>query len=112
MNRVYEEIYHEVKKIPFGQVTTYGIIAKKVRTNPRVVGLALHKNPNSKSIPCHRVVDRNGRLAKNYAFGGWREQKRKLLGEGIKFKNKRQVDLSCCKWVENKEVDEKSLRSQ
>lgn len=93
MNGIYQKIYREVKKIPLGQVTTYGVIAKKVKTNPRVVGNALHCNPDPEDIPCHRVVDRNGRLAKNYKFGGWQRQKRKLEREKVVFKDKLHVNL-------------------
>jgi len=91
---LYDEIYKLVKKIPPGQVTTYGVIAKKLGTSPRVVGNALHRNPDPVNIPCHRVVDRNGKLAKGYAFRGWKEQKRKLLLEGVRFKDENHVKLS------------------
>ena len=93
MRKAYTKIYEVVKMIPKGKVVTYGMLARQVGTSPRVVGNALHQNPDAKTIPCHRVVDRNGRLAENYAFGGWREQKRKLLKEGVKFKDKDHVDL-------------------
>jgi len=54
MRKIFERIYEEVKKIPKGEVATYGAIAKKAGTTPRVVGFALHKNPDPKNIPCHR----------------------------------------------------------
>ncbi|OGM10662.1 hypothetical protein A2159_01035 [Candidatus Woesebacteria bacterium RBG_13_34_9] len=102
--KLINEVYKIVEKIPRGRVTTYGAISKiatekfknkkiKKLITPRMVGRALHINPDPKNIPCHRVVDRNGRLAYNFAFGGWREQKMKLLAEGIKFKKEMQVDL-------------------
>lgn len=93
-------VYEAVKKIPKGKVSNYGTISKTVnslsqslRITPRMVGWTLHNNPDPENIPCHRVVDRNGKLAKNYAFGGWREQKRKLLAEGVRFKDKTHVDF-------------------
>lgn len=73
---------------------TYGGVAKKVGTTPRVVGFALHKNPDPKNISCYRVVDRNGRIAKNYAFGGWRKQREMLIKEGVKFKDDIHVEKS------------------
>lgn len=92
----FRRIYSLVSRIPQGKVTTYGEIARCLcLTDARVVGWALHANKNSK-IPCHRVVDRRGKLAKNYAFGGWQEQKRKLLQEGVIFKNPDTVDLKEC----------------
>lgn len=91
-----ERIYKRVRKIPKGKVSTYGIIAKSIgakKVNPRYVGYLLHKNPNPKVIPCHRVVDRNGKVAEKYAFGGWRGQKKKLIHEGVKFIGIKRVDL-------------------
>jgi len=90
----FEKIYKVVAKIPKGKVTTYGIIAKKIGiSNPRVVGYALHVNKNPDSVPCHRVVNKEGELAKGYAFGGLGIQKQLLEQEGIKFTGER-VDLS------------------
>lgn len=84
---IYDEVYKIVSKIPKGKVTTYGTIAKQLKISPRIVGRALHQNPDPKNIPCHRVVDRTGRIAESYAFGGWKKQREKLIAEGIKFKN-------------------------
>ena len=42
----------------------------------RAVGWALHRNPypwvmgGENPVPCHRVVNREGRLAPEFAFGG------------------------------------------
>ncbi len=61
---------------------TYGEIARKAGTIPRVVGFALHKNPDSKNIPCHRVVFKDGSLSPGYIFGGIGKQKELLEKEG------------------------------
>lgn len=112
MRNIHEDIYEVVSKIPRGKVATYGQISKlanssKLRTKngrtivkitPRLAGTALHKNPDPKTIPCHRVVDRNGKLAEKFAFGGWEGQKKRLLAEGIKFKTLKNVDLDKCQW--------------
>lgn len=84
---IFEKIYEEVKKIPIGQTRTYGEIAKKVKTTPRVVGFAQHKNKDPKNIPCHRVVFKDGSLSEGYAFGGIKAQKEKLDKEKV-FKDK------------------------
>ena len=58
----YERIYAVVRSIPRGTVATYGQVAR-LAGNPRwarVVGYALHVNPDPEGIPCYRVVDRNG----------------------------------------------------
>lgn len=84
MGKIFEKIYQKVKEIPKGKTMTYGQVAKKVGTTPRIVGFALHKNPDPKNIPCHRVVFKDGSLAKNFAFGGKKEQRRRLRKEGVK----------------------------
>lgn len=84
----FEKVYKAVAKIPKGKVTTYGAIAKRAGiSNPRIVGFALHVNKNPDIVPCHRVVNKQGALAKGYAFGGLGIQKQLLELEGITFIN-------------------------
>ncbi len=92
-------VYQIVKKVPRGKVTTYGEVAQvlgKLRW-ARQVGWALHQNKDPK-VPCHRVVDRNGRLAPNFAYDGAGEQKRRLEAEGVQFVDRMHVDLNSCLW--------------
>lgn len=80
------KVFKLVSFIPQGKVLTYGQIAKFLGIkSARVVGQILHQNPDPKNIPCHRVVFNDGSLAKSYAFGGKKEQWRKLKDEGITF---------------------------
>ena len=55
-------VYDAVKRIPEGKVATYGQIARLAGYpgSARAVGNALHKNPDEKNIPCHRVVNASG----------------------------------------------------
>ena len=78
-------VFEIVKTIPKGKVATYGDIAEKlgIKGGARAVGNALHKNTNSEIVPCHRVVNFKGQLAKNYAFGGAQGQKERLQNEGV-----------------------------
>lgn len=94
-----EQVFETVKKIPRGRVATYGQIAAMIHSGSvvRSVGNALHQN-NDPNVPCHRVVDRNGRLAPNFAFDGVEEQRRRLVLEGVKFKDDMHVDLDDCLW--------------
>ena len=92
-------VYQLVRQIPKGRVATYGQVASKLKMengkwkiSPRSVGFILHQN-KSADVPCHRVVDRNGRIAKNFAFGGAKEQRNRLLAEGVVFANETHVDL-------------------
>lgn len=93
------KVYGIVKNIPKGKVMTYGQIAELLRTkDSRKVGWALHANTDPK-IPCHRVVNKEGSVAVNYAFGGgWKEQKIRLISEGVKFKDEMNVDLNRFLW--------------
>jgi methylated-DNA-protein-cysteine methyltransferase related protein len=82
----FDKVYKAVVMVPRGKVTTYGTIAKYIGIqNPRVVGYALHANKHPDIVPCHRVVNSKGELAKGYAFGGLGIQKQLLSQEGIKF---------------------------
>lgn len=94
MKNFSKKVYCLVKKIPKGKVVTYGQIATRLGKPGAAwaVGNALHVNPYQ-SVPCHRVVNRRGRIAPNYGSKGWREQKRKLLREGMKFKDRFHVNL-------------------
>src|ERR1700740_3524227 len=93
MSQGYDKVYELVRKIPKGKVTTYGAIAKKLKWSPRSVGQALHLNPDGAKTPCHRVVNRDGRVAPGYAFGGHGEQKKRLEEEGVKFLDEQHLDL-------------------
>jgi methylated-DNA-protein-cysteine methyltransferase related protein len=85
------DIYEVVKQIPSGKVTTYGEVAKKLGLKDvRKVGFALHANTSSE-VPCHRVVNKEGSLAANFAFDGAAEQRRRLEVEGVKFVDEKHV---------------------
>src|SRR5438105_13356497 len=91
---IFDQVLTLVTKIPRGKVTTYGIIAKKLGiSNPRVVGYALHSNKKPDVVPCHRVVNKKGELAKGFAFGGTDIEKQLLQQEGISFVKNEVVDL-------------------
>ena len=90
-----QKVYEIVKKVPKGKVTTYGQIAAELG-NPRwsrQVGWALHQNKSSE-VPCHRVVDRTGRVAPNFAFDGAIEQRRRLEVDGVFFRDEMHVELA------------------
>lgn len=94
----FEKIYEVVKNIPKGKVATYGQVAS-LAGNPkwsRVVGYALHNNPDPSTIPCHRVVNREGKVAPAFAFGGQDAQRKLLESEGVVFKKDGTVDMEKC----------------
>ena len=66
---------------------SYGQVAL-LAGNPRwsrVVGYALHVNPDPSFIPCHRVVTKDGRVSSSFAFGGSDIQRALLENEGVRF---------------------------
>ncbi len=89
-----DDVYNAVKLIPKGKVTTYGDLAAYLG-NPRlarVVGNILHVNPHEGIVPCHRVVNAQGRLARNFGFGGIKGQQQRLEADGVTVVNGK-VDL-------------------
>ena len=90
-----KRIYEAVKKIPRGQVATYGQVAELAgdKKMARAVGNALHRNPDPEHIPCYRVVNAKGELAGEFAFGGAGKQAAILEADGIEVINGK-VDLT------------------
>ena len=96
----FERIYSVVRRVPKGKVITYGMTAQLAGNfrMARVVGYALHRNPEPMVIPCHRVVNRFGGLAPAFAFGGEMRQRALLEAEGVIFREDGTVDLEQCLW--------------
>ena len=87
-NEFRQSVWKILCKIPYGEVTTYGDIAKEIakqkgieRMSAQAVGGAVGHNPISIIIPCHRVIGKNGKLT---GYAGGLDKKIKLLKiEGI-----------------------------
>ena len=92
----FDRVYEAVKLIPKGSVATYGQIAEAIgnRRLARVVGYALHVNPEPGVIPCHRVVKRDGAVSSAFAFGGANRQVELLRAEGVEFVDGSHVDMA------------------
>lgn len=97
----YQKVYEIVRQIPKGKVTTYGHIARLLGSprSSRIVGYALHINPEPMMTPCHRVVNREGRLAPGFAFGGPDVQRQLLKQEGVEVDENNCVDLKKYLWI-------------
>ena len=91
-----EGVWELAKRIPKGRVTTYKILAGKLRTKAyRAVGNALNRNPHgflcSGKIPCHRVVKSNREVG---GFAHGTKKKIKMLKkEGIKIRKNKIEDF-------------------
>ncbi len=99
-NNTFDRIYAVVKQIPYGEVATYGQIAALAgnRRMARIVGYALHFNPDPEHIPCYRVVNRFGEPSQAFAFGGVNRQIALLEAEGVVFEDGK-VNLQRYQWM-------------
>jgi len=55
-----QKVWETTQKIPRGQTSTYGEIAKAIKSGARAVGSACGANPYPLITPCHRVVSAQG----------------------------------------------------
>lgn len=83
-----KQVYDTTRKIPKGNIATYLSIAKAIG-NPkagRAVGNALNRNPFAPKVPCHRIINSDGRIG---GFAKGQKIKREILeSEGICINNK------------------------
>lgn len=78
--------YTALRRIGWGQTTTYGTLAQEIGAGPqaaREVGQAMAKNPVPLIIPCHRVLAAGGKLGGFSAPGGAGAKVRMLELEGV-----------------------------
>jgi methylated-DNA-[protein]-cysteine S-methyltransferase len=71
-------VLKQLAHVPYGQVTTYGALARAADRPQaaRAVGTVMNRNPIPIVLPCHRVVGANGSLV---GYGGGLERKEQLL---------------------------------
>ncbi len=72
------QVLEELLRIPYGETTSYGDIAKRIGRPKavRAVGAANGRNPLPIVVPCHRVIGSHGDLT---GFGGGLDTKAALL---------------------------------
>jgi methylated-DNA-[protein]-cysteine S-methyltransferase len=78
-----QEVWRILLRIPYGQTTTYGAIARELATargkqkmSAQAIGGAVGHNPISLIIPCHRVLGSSGALT---GYAGGIDKKQALL---------------------------------
>ena len=96
----FERVYHIVRQIPHGRVTTYGAIAKALGTarSARMVGWAKNASHGLEDVPAHRVVNRVGMLSGKHHFEGTNLMQQLLENEGIQVVNNQIVDFQKHFW--------------
>ena len=74
----HEAVLNELARVPYGQVDTYGHLAKLVGRPraARAVGVVMNRNPIPIVLPCHRIIGANGSLT---GYGGGLDNQRRLL---------------------------------
>ena len=90
-----DDVLNIVSQIPRGKVTTYGHIAALAGwpSHSRMVGRTLRYTPGAEKLPCHRVVNKEGRTAP-----GWSQHRPLLEAEGVSFKSNGHVDMARHLW--------------
>ena len=90
-----EDVLNIVSQIPRGRVTTYGYIAVLAgwQSHSRMGGRTMRYSPGAAELPCHRVVNKEGRTAP-----GWSKQRELLEAEGVCFKANGHVDMRLHLW--------------
>lgn len=85
-----ERVFAALRRIPSGEIRSYGELAKELGSSPRAIGQALKKNPDAPRTPCHRVIGADGRIGGYMGKAGLEspelQKKRALLEvEGHRF---------------------------
>lgn len=96
---LYERIYATVRRVPAGQVATYGQIAKLTgRCGARQVGYALAALPEGSAVPWQRIINSLGRISPRSDGGHDHLQRVLLEDEGVEFSLDGRIDLARFGW--------------
>lgn len=101
----FERVFEVVRKIPYGSVSSYGLIAEACggRISARMVGWAMNASHGMQPpVPAHRVVNRNGQLTGKHHFPTPDMMQQLLEKEGIQVINDQIVDFKKHLWMPEK----------
>lgn len=95
IQQFYRRVYALIARIPPGEVTTYGEIARALDwpLHARLVGHALAICPPEVDIPAHRVVNHRGEASRAWGNGHPEQQRALLRAEGVALTDDGRVDL-------------------
>ncbi len=97
----FDRVFWVVGQIPFGRVSTYGLIANFLSAGraSRMVGYALNQSHSAgQFVPAHRVVNRLGYLTGKHHFGSPMLMQTLLENEGIKVEEGRVLHFKSVLW--------------
>ncbi|WP_051144580.1 MGMT family protein [Yersinia massiliensis] len=98
MDSFRQRVFQVVAAIPYGQVTTYGDIARLIGSPraARQVGGVLKRLPEGSALPWYRVINRHGEIS--LIGDDYLRQKNALLAEGIEIEVTGRIDLQRYRW--------------
>lgn len=96
----FERVYEVVRKIPYGRVSSYGLIARYLGSpqSARMVGWAMNASHNMDDVPAHRVVNRLGLLTGKHHFEGTNLMQQLLENEGIEIEDNQIINFDQFLW--------------
>ena len=103
---VYARVLDVVRRIPRGQVATYGQIAQIVGDcTPRMVGYCLAalgrgSGDDGSDVPWQRVINAQGKISPRGVGFGAMLQRELLEGEGVEFSEADHVSLRRFGWLD------------
>ena len=97
---VYERVRAVVRRIPYGQVASYGQIAQIAGgCTARMVGFCLASLPAGSDVPWQRVINSQGRISPRGGGPGALLQRELLLEEGVEFSPAGRISFRRFGWL-------------
>lgn len=102
----FDKVHKVASLIPYGRVTSYGMIAKYLGAagSARMVGWAMNASHNKPEVPAHRVVNKKGLLTGKHHFKGTNLMQQLLESEGVEVVNNQIQNLEAILWDPTKEL--------
>jgi methylated-DNA-protein-cysteine methyltransferase-like protein len=94
-----ERVFRIVRRIPAGNVMTYGQIAEILGEGytARTIGFVMHAADDT--VPWHRVINAQGACSTGRVLLPLNKQQRMLEAEGIEFDARKRCDLGRYRWT-------------